>query len=266
MTRSGTSSLAPRRSCAWWRIERSSAYVSRIIIYICTFNVSLLRTLWFHYTYTYAFFDVFPQLIINNFNLLGCLRPFSSCFSFSPPQFSSRIIFLNYILLSNPARSSLTHVSLLWPQANVGDSRAVASVCGHAQPLSYDHKPSNEHETERILAAGGWIEFNRVNGTFVVYFLTVSVRVRPALSVRRVHASRVLLCGSRCHELLLFFNVPGPTPRLDPSSFSSLLILLILILLPFSPSSNAIFSEGCDSATWRRSSSHNSSISSSFCT
>ncbi|XP_033646346.1 probable protein phosphatase 2C T23F11.1 [Asterias rubens] len=51
---------------------------------------------------------------------------------------------------------------------NVGDSRAVSSVSGHAQPLSYDHKPGNEEETKRIIAAGGWVEFNRVNGNLAL--------------------------------------------------------------------------------------------------
>lgn len=46
----------------------------------------------------------------------------------------------------------------------MGDSRAVASLRGQVQQLSYDHKPSNEAETRRIIAAGGWVEFNRVNG------------------------------------------------------------------------------------------------------
>ena len=49
-------------------------------------------------------------------------------------------------------------------QSNVGDSRAVASVSGVCQVLSEDHKPSNENESKRIIAAGGWVEFNRVNG------------------------------------------------------------------------------------------------------
>ena len=46
----------------------------------------------------------------------------------------------------------------------MGDSRAVASFNGSVQQLSYDHKPSNENECKRIIAAGGWVEFNRVNG------------------------------------------------------------------------------------------------------
>ncbi|XP_006608826.1 probable protein phosphatase 2C T23F11.1 isoform X1 [Apis laboriosa] len=48
--------------------------------------------------------------------------------------------------------------------ANAGDSRAVASINGNAIPLSRDHKPTLKDERERIEAAGGWVEFNRVNG------------------------------------------------------------------------------------------------------
>ena len=39
---------------------------------------------------------------------------------------------------------------------------------GRVQNLSYDHKPNNELETKRILAAGGWVEFNRVNGNLAL--------------------------------------------------------------------------------------------------
>ncbi len=53
-------------------------------------------------------------------------------------------------------------------QGNVGDSRSIASVRGRVQNLSYDHKPNNELETKRILAAGGWVEFNRVNGNLAL--------------------------------------------------------------------------------------------------
>lgn len=51
---------------------------------------------------------------------------------------------------------------------NVGDSRAVASFSGHSDPLSIDHKPSSEGEAKRINAAGGWVEFNRVNGNLAL--------------------------------------------------------------------------------------------------
>ena len=53
-------------------------------------------------------------------------------------------------------------------KGNVGDSRSIASVRGRVQNLSYDHKPNNELETKRILAAGGWVEFNRVNGNLAL--------------------------------------------------------------------------------------------------
>lgn len=53
-------------------------------------------------------------------------------------------------------------------QANVGDSRAVASFGGRVDALSLDHKPSNEAESKRIVAAGGWVEFNRVNGNLAL--------------------------------------------------------------------------------------------------
>ena len=49
-------------------------------------------------------------------------------------------------------------------QGNVGDSRAIASVNGNVETLSVDHKPNNDDERKRITAAGGWVEFNRVNG------------------------------------------------------------------------------------------------------
>ncbi|KAF7635688.1 PPM-type phosphatase domain-containing protein [Meloidogyne graminicola] len=52
--------------------------------------------------------------------------------------------------------------------ANAGDSRAVVSVAGKALNLSTDHKPSNEEESKRIFAAGGWVEFNRVNGNLAL--------------------------------------------------------------------------------------------------
>lgn len=52
--------------------------------------------------------------------------------------------------------------------ANVGDSRAIASVGGNVDVLSLDHKPGNDTEIKRIQAAGGWVEFNRVNGNLAL--------------------------------------------------------------------------------------------------
>ena len=54
--------------------------------------------------------------------------------------------------------------------ANAGDSRAVLSAKGVAVPLSFDHKPTNQGEYNRILAAGGFVEVGRVNGMLVQVF------------------------------------------------------------------------------------------------
>uniref|UniRef100_A0A1D1XES1 protein-serine/threonine phosphatase n=1 Tax=Anthurium amnicola TaxID=1678845 RepID=A0A1D1XES1_9ARAE len=51
---------------------------------------------------------------------------------------------------------------------NAGDSRAVISIDGIAQPMSNDHKPVNKEESTRITSAGGFVEFGRVNGNLAL--------------------------------------------------------------------------------------------------
>ncbi|XP_073975928.1 probable protein phosphatase 2C T23F11.1 [Rhodnius prolixus] len=51
---------------------------------------------------------------------------------------------------------------------NAGDSRAIACVDGTVVPLSYDHKPNKNEESQRIKHAGGFIEHNRVNGSLAL--------------------------------------------------------------------------------------------------
>ena len=48
--------------------------------------------------------------------------------------------------------------------ANAGDSRSVASKGRKAEPLSYDHKPEDPAEMQRINKAGGTVSFGRVDG------------------------------------------------------------------------------------------------------
>lgn len=50
----------------------------------------------------------------------------------------------------------------------MGDSRCISCVNGLAEALSLDHKPSNEEERSRIEQAGGFVEFNRVNGNLAL--------------------------------------------------------------------------------------------------
>ncbi|EEQ86885.2 protein phosphatase [Blastomyces dermatitidis ER-3] len=52
--------------------------------------------------------------------------------------------------------------------ANAGDSRSVLGVKGRAKPLSFDHKPQNEGEKARISAAGGFVDYGRVNGNLAL--------------------------------------------------------------------------------------------------
>lgn len=53
-------------------------------------------------------------------------------------------------------------------QGNAGDSRTVLGIKGRAKPLSFDHKPQNEGEKARIVAAGGFVDFGRVNGNLAL--------------------------------------------------------------------------------------------------
>ena len=49
--------------------------------------------------------------------------------------------------------------------ANAGDSRGVLCRSGRAIPLSFDHKPQDDTELDRIRKAGGFVnQFGRVNG------------------------------------------------------------------------------------------------------
>jgi len=52
--------------------------------------------------------------------------------------------------------------------ANAGDSRAVMCVKGQCVPLSYDHKPQNKDERDRIIKANGSVNYGRVNGNLAL--------------------------------------------------------------------------------------------------
>jgi len=51
--------------------------------------------------------------------------------------------------------------------ANLGDSRAVASVGGLVKQITQDHNTSNPRERERVTAMGGVIKDNRVGGVLI---------------------------------------------------------------------------------------------------
>lgn len=52
--------------------------------------------------------------------------------------------------------------------ANAGDSRAIIRQGTRVMPLSFDHKPSNVTELERIVSAGGFVKSRRVDGDLAV--------------------------------------------------------------------------------------------------
>eukprot|EP01064_Diplonema_japonicum_P027662 TRINITY_DN4046_c4_g1_i1.p1 TRINITY_DN4046_c4_g1~~TRINITY_DN4046_c4_g1_i1.p1 ORF type:complete len:338 (+),score=63.47 TRINITY_DN4046_c4_g1_i1:86-1015(+) len=51
---------------------------------------------------------------------------------------------------------------------NAGDSRCLLCRGGRPHPLSFDHKPNNEIEAQRIAAAGGHVTGGRVNGSLAL--------------------------------------------------------------------------------------------------
>lgn len=52
--------------------------------------------------------------------------------------------------------------------ANSGDSRGVLCNSKTAHPLSFDHKPYNEKERQRIQAANHYVEMDRVDGSLAL--------------------------------------------------------------------------------------------------
>lgn len=76
------------------------------------------------------------------------------------------------LLSKDPSGCAATSVLITKDQiicANAGDSRTVMSVKdGECKPLSFDHKPTNEGEKARIVAAGGFVDMGRVNGNLAL--------------------------------------------------------------------------------------------------
>lgn len=63
-------------------------------------------------------------------------------------------------------------VALITPKfilcANAGDSRCVLGTGGSTRPMSEDHKPHSIEEKRRIESAGGFVQWNRVDGDLAV--------------------------------------------------------------------------------------------------
>jgi protein phosphatase 2C family protein 2/3 len=72
--------------------------------------------------------------------------------------------------------------------ANAGDSRAVLSTEGTVIPMSFDHKPLNAEERTRIVNAGGFVEFGRVNGikTLLCLICIISWQIRAVVALKLI--------------------------------------------------------------------------------
>ncbi|KAF2072397.1 hypothetical protein CYY_006289 [Polysphondylium violaceum] len=105
-------------------------------------------------------------------------------------------------LLSNPPNSQPLLVV-----ANAGDSRGVLCRNGKAIPLSYDHKPGDPKEKQRILANGGKIEWDYNEKIW---------RVAGILSVSRGIGDIPLKKWVVCDPEFVVYPLKGPTRKCKP--------------------------------------------------
>jgi len=87
--------------------------------------------------------------------------------------------------------------------ANAGDSRCVMGIAGSAKPLSFDHKPSLTLERERIDAAGGFVQWNRVDGDLAVSRALgdFGYKNRPDLPAEQQKVYFTFLQLSKCNQM-----------------------------------------------------------------
>lgn len=85
---------------------------------------------------------------------------------------STDVAILNHDELSKDPSGCAATSTLITPTtiycANAGDSRSILSINGLVKPLSFDHKPTNEGEKNRIVNAGGFVDMGRVNGNLAL--------------------------------------------------------------------------------------------------
>jgi len=105
-------------------------------------------------------------------------------------------------LLSNPPNSQPLLVV-----ANAGDSRGVLCRNGKAIPLSYDHKPGDPKEKQRILANGGKIEWDYNEKIW---------RVAGILSVSRGIGDIPLKKWVVCDPEFVVYPLKGPQRKCKP--------------------------------------------------
>lgn len=101
----------------------------------------------------------------------------------------------------------------------------MASINGKAVPLSRDHKPTLKDERARIEAAGGFVEYKRVNGN-----LALSRALGDFMFKRNDHKSAQEQIVTGKYEVILFHN-----------KVSLILIIVINIVMDY----HTLFSRMC---------------------
>ncbi|CAD5221052.1 unnamed protein product [Bursaphelenchus xylophilus] len=92
---------------------------------------------------------------------------------------------------------------------NAGDSRAVLCEQGKAVPLSFDHKPTNEPEVQRIVSAGGWVESGRVNGNLALsralgdFIFKTGEDIKPEEQIVTAYPDVIEVELTRDHEFIV---------------------------------------------------------------
>jgi serine/threonine protein phosphatase PrpC len=100
--------------------------------------------------------------------------------------------------------------------ANAGDSRAIFSkASGQIIPLSYDHKPSDEYELNRIVNAGGFVSNDRINGDLAVarglgdFRFKLNEHLPPDLQKVTALPDIIILNRSMEEDLFIFMGCDG---------------------------------------------------------
>ncbi|KAH3758258.1 Protein phosphatase 2C 1 [Pelomyxa schiedti] len=103
--------------------------------------------------------------------------------------------------------------------SNVGDAQALLCRAGDAQQLSFLHRPSEKEEADRIIAQGGFISNDRVNGTIEITRSIGDLHMKSFLSAEPFIHRRQIQPGDN----YLVLSCDGVADFLTPAEMRSIL-------------------------------------------